>query len=253
MILRRITEHVTAHNWFAVAIDFIIVVVGVFVGVQADNWWASQSDARREAAYLRALTEDFSQIIAEIEDDARNYETIAGAMVTLLDQSRSDPPDMSALELNKSFSFVLHMIGTSIVTDTYSNLTGSGDLRLLRNQELKNALAAFYSRAEIIRLVGNTHELQLVEIFQPYIVENLDYLAVFESDRKTFLPAAIKASLPAAFEQDRILGVLPSAQFRNVVAIKFDTVTDLIDVLAESLADAREIDALLDQELEKRS
>ena len=29
MILRRITEHVKAQNWFAVAIDFVIVVVGV--------------------------------------------------------------------------------------------------------------------------------------------------------------------------------------------------------------------------------
>ena len=30
MILRRITQHVRNQNWFAVLIDFIIVVVGVF-------------------------------------------------------------------------------------------------------------------------------------------------------------------------------------------------------------------------------
>ena len=29
MILRRITEHVKAQNWFAVGLDFFIVVVGV--------------------------------------------------------------------------------------------------------------------------------------------------------------------------------------------------------------------------------
>jgi hypothetical protein len=33
MILRRLREHVTHHNWFAVTIDFAIVVVGVFVGI----------------------------------------------------------------------------------------------------------------------------------------------------------------------------------------------------------------------------
>ena len=35
MILRRITEHVKAQNWFAVGLDFLIVVVGVFIGVHA--------------------------------------------------------------------------------------------------------------------------------------------------------------------------------------------------------------------------
>ena len=33
MILRRIREHIVHHNWFAVAVDFVIVVLGVFVGV----------------------------------------------------------------------------------------------------------------------------------------------------------------------------------------------------------------------------
>ena len=48
MILRRITEHVKAQNWFAVAIDFVIVVVGVFIGIQVSN--AARADRNREQA-----------------------------------------------------------------------------------------------------------------------------------------------------------------------------------------------------------
>ena len=33
MILRRITQHVKDQNWTAVAIDLVIVVVGVFLGI----------------------------------------------------------------------------------------------------------------------------------------------------------------------------------------------------------------------------
>lgn len=44
MILRRVTEHVKAQNWFAVGIDPFIVVVGVFIGIQVANW----NDARRD-------------------------------------------------------------------------------------------------------------------------------------------------------------------------------------------------------------
>lgn len=42
MLLRRIIEHVKAQNWTAIAIDFVIVVVGVFIGIQVSNW----NDAR---------------------------------------------------------------------------------------------------------------------------------------------------------------------------------------------------------------
>jgi hypothetical protein len=52
MPLRRITEHVKAQNWTAVALDFFIVVVGVFIGIQVANW----NDARGDRAeYERAL------------------------------------------------------------------------------------------------------------------------------------------------------------------------------------------------------
>ena len=32
MVIRRIREHVATQNWFAVAIDLVIVVLGVFLG-----------------------------------------------------------------------------------------------------------------------------------------------------------------------------------------------------------------------------
>jgi hypothetical protein len=141
------------------------------------------------------------------------------------------------------------MIGTPVVTDTYANLTGSGDLALIRNQELKNALAAFYGRAASIQLVGNTHELQLVNLFQPYVAKNLDYVAVFQQDRRLAHRTDIRAALPAPFDEERIRTVLKTPEFHNVVAIKWDSATDLHDTLTWALEGARAVDALLDAEL----
>lgn len=38
MILRRITQHVKAQNWFAVGLDFLIVIVGILIAFQITNW-----------------------------------------------------------------------------------------------------------------------------------------------------------------------------------------------------------------------
>ena len=37
MILRRDIEHVKMQHWTAVAVDFVIVVMGLFIGIQVAN------------------------------------------------------------------------------------------------------------------------------------------------------------------------------------------------------------------------
>lgn len=58
MIPRRVYEHAKAHNWFAVAIDFLIVVLGVYIGIQVSNWNESRAAYGRETEFLRELRDE---------------------------------------------------------------------------------------------------------------------------------------------------------------------------------------------------
>lgn len=66
MILRRLTKHVEDQNWFAVALDFLIVVLGVFLGIQIGNW-NTDSAQNRQAAELER------QLVLEMAGEALNY------------------------------------------------------------------------------------------------------------------------------------------------------------------------------------
>ena len=67
MLLRRYIQHVKEQNWTAVAIDFVIVVVGVFLGIQVSNWNEGQREQKLVRGYLQRLNEDFSLSIAGTE------------------------------------------------------------------------------------------------------------------------------------------------------------------------------------------
>ena len=58
MLPSRIVENIKAHNWFAVATDFVIVVAGVFVGLQVNNWSAARDRAERTARVVEAVRRD---------------------------------------------------------------------------------------------------------------------------------------------------------------------------------------------------
>jgi hypothetical protein len=58
MILRSVTRHVRDQNWFAVGIDFLIVVVGVFIGIQVANWNEARVQQERERVLLGELRDE---------------------------------------------------------------------------------------------------------------------------------------------------------------------------------------------------
>lgn len=67
MLLRRIIGHVSAQNWTAIAIDFVIVVVGVFIGIQVSNWNERLAFEKREKALLRELRGEVVQNMADAQ------------------------------------------------------------------------------------------------------------------------------------------------------------------------------------------
>ena len=42
MKLHRVAEHLKHQHWTTIGIDLVIVVIGVFIGMQASNWNAER-------------------------------------------------------------------------------------------------------------------------------------------------------------------------------------------------------------------
>ena len=60
MILARISQALKDQNWLAVAIEFVIVILGVVIGFQISAW----NDQRQAVARAEVLTERLIQDIA---------------------------------------------------------------------------------------------------------------------------------------------------------------------------------------------
>lgn len=63
MLLRRVIDHVRAQNRTAVAIDFVIGVLGVLIGLQFANWNDAQAAKRRAAECAQRLVVDLRDTV----------------------------------------------------------------------------------------------------------------------------------------------------------------------------------------------
>jgi hypothetical protein len=67
MLLRRITQHAREQNWTAICIDFVIVVVGVFIGIQVSNWNEERVSHDAERAFIEAVRDEIAQNIEDTQ------------------------------------------------------------------------------------------------------------------------------------------------------------------------------------------
>ncbi len=71
MLLRSMTKHVKDQNWFAVALDFFIVVFGILIAFQVTNWSDARATRISERDFLARLHGD----IVELQERRAFYDT----------------------------------------------------------------------------------------------------------------------------------------------------------------------------------
>lgn len=77
MILRRLSENLRVQNWTNVAIELAIVIVGVFIGIQAANWNQERLERRETGQLLEQVDVALTSFIVYI-DSLDDYYASAG-------------------------------------------------------------------------------------------------------------------------------------------------------------------------------
>jgi hypothetical protein len=142
MLQRRFYEHVKAHNWFAVASDFVIVVIGVFLGIQVSNWNDSRVAYGRETDYLRELRDEIVENNAAL--DARIVYTrlvidAGGRISTFLRDAVSCGDDCERIVIDAFHSS--QRWANEILDVVASEMSRQG---LPRSTELKKRIRSYY-------------------------------------------------------------------------------------------------------------
>jgi hypothetical protein len=168
MILRRVMQHVKRQDWFAVLLDFVIVVAGVFLGTQVANWNDALQDRQRERAYLMSVAEDIRSDIVEIDEIVRvsgvrmsalSFLIPAASGVALPDRFPSARGDI-VVEPSAPFDEETHGsagVAAFILTtleghrSAYDAMISTGGVALIRNGKVMRAIHDYYAAAATIR------------------------------------------------------------------------------------------------------
>ena len=243
MILRRLVENLNQQNWTAIAIEFVLLVLGVFLGIQVSNWNAEREMQQKAAVFTERLIQD-------LRKEAWGYEWIIEYnRETNANQRRAlDALDGSVVMSDEQFLISAYRATqykeNGRYRATYDELVSTGTMGLIADPALRDAAGNVFTAPWLDQIAQQTKDSEYRRLFREAVSARgqeallarcgdrfgtpLDYATITHS-----IDYPCTLGLPAEQVHAAVQVLKDSARFAPALRLCFaDNQTALIDLLS---------------------
>jgi len=246
MILSRVAKHLKEQHWTAVFLDFIIVVVGVFVGLQAQDWNQARQDRALEHQYLERLRNDFAQSVKDAQTNIKWMQRefrLEGLMVARLRECHLD--DKQRADFAEGIYLTGRFEPPPLVRGTIDELRSSGRMAIIEDLTLRHKISgtvrAQDREAQVLGYIIYRATPELVYIDRRSIL--VEPHGGFENANQARQPGAILFDFASLCHDPSYIGAVSAVQELTHVVIGHNE---------SRLKDYRSLVAMIDSELGKK-
>ncbi|MGH8213788.1 MAG: DUF6090 family protein [Rhodanobacteraceae bacterium] len=158
-------SHLRRQDWTAVFIELVVVVLGVFIGVQASNWNEDRETNRRAAVFAERLKGD-------LREEAWGYEVQVGYFNQVLANAKRAA---GALTGKAPLSDEALLVSAYRATQfnsftrrraTYDELTSAGEISLIRDSALRDLAMRVYTEPMVDDIVRSSQQAEYRKAFR---------------------------------------------------------------------------------------
>ncbi len=248
MLFRRVRKHVKAQDWFAVGVDFVIVVIGVFIGIQVANWNEVRQERIREAHYLERLDIEFDTVRERLIGGKAVFGDSVRSINKLLEiRRRYAARSGAAVPSDEVIASLLQQMSSGRVPAgspaAFREMVASGSLETMSSDALRQALFEYDEFAVVareawrsLRAVHRNAEARLVGLLDHSAPEQLEESLVSESR------VIAESFVVVGFDRERFLNDPTVGDDLNVL---LRAQTNQFTLVARQLTYAEEIEDLI--------
>ncbi len=224
MILRRVIAHFRKQEWTAIFIDLVIVVLGVFFGLQVSNWNA----ARIERNTLEQQLAAFGIELEASRERVASYRAFAEGQIAAVNELRAafagDAAGAEAERIDALLFLVLRVQDLRLDLPVHGELTASGGLRRLSGSPLGEAIAKWESDLAAIERLDRDALIHRDDLVLPAFMEAASLAAVIENHPEQTL----MGFRPSRFRND-VAALATSREIENILALRFAIEAQIVD------------------------
>lgn len=236
MILRRLAAAFRRQDWSTVGVEIIIVVLGVFIGIQVANWNEWRQDRALEQEYLGRL---YGDVVMSIEDNldglawdeerARTQRLVLDALDSgVLTESQRADFDAGLIYFGYQNTITMRWA-------TVEELRSTGKMAVIRDIKLRDMLA----QAEASFNYRSAQTETLTERIRNYREHIDSRFAPLEYDHRLNGPVTLSYDFDALAADDEFYNRLAQIEFyASLVRRNMSHHIDRLNALKDSLGEA---------------
>ena len=146
MTLHRFYQTLLQQNWQTVALEFVFVVVAIFLGLQVDGWNEVRKYRQDELVYLDKVLIDLLAMRTDLVDRIERNETNAERMIAAL-YALEDCDSSAEAKTDVKYALEHYQVSAPVpyLDATYTEMVQSGALARMQDQVTKQKIAYTFS------------------------------------------------------------------------------------------------------------
>ena len=138
---------ITKYLLYAVG-EILLVVIGILIALQVNNWNEGRKDLAREQDYLNRLLDEARSNVSNIDEQSQGYLYKAKYNQSMADYL-SGTTDFVIEDLSSSYNKLPYFIQTLVTGQSvYNEIVSSGNLTILQDDMLRTLLDAAYAYSD---------------------------------------------------------------------------------------------------------
>ncbi len=131
--------------------EFAIVVLGVLAAFWVENWNSDRNDRVLEQRYMQSLLADLQSDIESYDYVMERSATHANEIKLVLSAVGQESVDVEPTEFARAVSLLSRLSFPVQSRETINDLMSTGNLRIIRSDEVRSGIAKYYSVVDMQR------------------------------------------------------------------------------------------------------
>lgn len=252
MLMRRIAMALRRQEWTTILIEFVLVIVGVLIALQLDQWKESLAENAEERRLLLAVLDDVEQDILDLENMRVGLDSVARFGATAIAALKNGDCADTCWSTLVAFFHASQWMDVRLNKATYDEMKRTG---LPRDASLRGVLAKYYALNQ--QSVTITSELpryrELIRSIIPAAVQEHLWAACFRIEaRHQYLIADCEAPISEDEARQIIDRFRVNSEVEPSLNFWLSTVTVVNSTLVTQISGAESVIGILSDVLADR-
>jgi hypothetical protein len=205
--------------------EIVLVVIGILIALQVNNWNENRKERLLEQQMLKNLKQENNENLKALIQSIDKRQSQLGALNILLKYIDDKQDNLTEKQLDSLIGISRYISNFEARNGVLNDILNSGELSIIKNDSLRKLLSNWSGELEDLTRRENGLEEIILSQYNVYLINNYstrasdNYIVVQLFENDTYMDGSWRTKSSSNIETGNYKGLLSDKKFESLVSI----------------------------------